>query len=282
MIKNIPLVLILISFCVCVHSGVVIEGNTTKSEAQKSSSCYCSGINQVCIDNWCYCATNYKKNAYGNCVYKGCTYTIDCEVTQDSNRHCFGSSCVCDNGYYEDWSNGRKCTAPPATRNCDDCSSYENKVCIDDLCYCKADYKKQDNSLTSWSCIYQGCSTDGDCLKNQDFDRHCSDEGSCVCDSGYYEDSDNGYKCTYDTDSYDTTTDVNVWGWLWLVFVAPVALIFVFICIRHRRVQVTHPHLQQHVVQHPSIPLPCSVEQPPPYTTACPKGHQPPITYQRY
>ena len=107
--KNITLVLVLISFCVCVHSGVLIEGNTTKSEVEKSS-CYCSGVNQVCIDGWCYCAPNYKKNAYGTCVYSGCTYDFDCVKTQDWNRHCFGASCVCDSSYTEDWNNGRKCT----------------------------------------------------------------------------------------------------------------------------------------------------------------------------
>ena len=95
-------------FC-CIQSLSVLEGNTTKSAPQKSS-CYCSGVNQVCIDGWCYCAPNYKKNSLAICVYKGCWLNNDCQTLQDWNRRCSGSSCVCDYGYSENWSNGGKCT----------------------------------------------------------------------------------------------------------------------------------------------------------------------------
>ena len=146
---------------------------------------------------------------------------------------------------------------------CSGCYSYNNMVCVDDSCYCKPNYY-----YTSRGCVYKSCTTNSECYQTQDIDRHCDSFGSCVCDTGYYEDWNNGRKCTDDNYTY-TYTHVDTWAWAWIFLVLPAAFLSVFICLRRRRLHLAHTH-QAH----------CPVQQPPPYVYA--PQHQQGVTVIRY
>ena len=162
--------------------------------------------NKVCVDNQCYCGPDYQQifdsvNTF-HCQYIGCSTDLDCEVSQDIRRHCSFGRCVCNEDFAENWNNGRKCTEPTETSCTNDCLYSENKVCISEECVCRAGYTQKYKSLESWTCLYQGCSTDDQCnLNYKDYERQCS-KGECVCKSGYVEDWNNGGKCTQPSSSY--------------------------------------------------------------------------------
>ena len=152
MLFKITLLYFITSLFCCVHSLYVLEGNTTKAEPKKSpySSCYsCTKYNQACIDGLCYCANNYKKDSYGKCVFNRCEDDSDCKVFHDYYRHCDGYYCVCDNGYYEDFNNGRKCTLLTGACTGDsDCKvdGDFNRHCSDQSCVCDYGYSKDWNN----------------------------------------------------------------------------------------------------------------------------------------
>ena len=87
--------------------------------------------------------------------------------------------------------------------DCTSCYSFNNMVCVNAYCYCKPNYY-----YTSGSCMYKSCSTNSECETSQDYYRRCS-SGSCVCDSGYHEDSNNGRKCTHGCTTYSDCNDVH-------------------------------------------------------------------------
>ena len=147
---------------------------------------------------------------------------------------------------------------------CTSCYSSNNMVCVDTYCYCKPNYYY--SSLTQ-SCVYKSCNYNSECYQTQDINRHCS-FGSCVCDTGYYEDWNNGRKCIDDSYTY-TYSPVSVWTWAWIFFVLPVTFLSIFLCLRRRRLHLAHTHLAH-----------CPVQQPPPYV--CAPQHQQGVTVYRY
>ena len=76
-----------------------------------SSDSSCSS-NQVCVDYKCECAPNYRWDSTQlKCNYFTCNSILDCDVVWDSMRVCSYGSCVCySSNYYQDYSNGGKCT----------------------------------------------------------------------------------------------------------------------------------------------------------------------------
>ena len=146
---------------------------------------------------------------------------------------------------------------------CYDCYSTDNKVCVDDNCYCKPNYYWDAYRST---CSYKRCNYDTDCYYSQDIMRHCS-FGTCVCDSNYSEDWGNGRKCTYN--------GIGVWAWAWVFFFLPVVFgISVCICLRRRRLHLAHSHLVQCPPPH--------CEQPPPYAVHGHQQQQQVVTVYRY
>ena len=147
---------------------------------------------------------------------------------------------------------------------CSSCYSFNNQVCVDGWCYCKPNYKwTWDTSLSQVKCVYERCYSDYDCHQVQDWERSCS-FGTCVCNSGYSEDWDNGRKCTY---------RVSVWAWVWVFFFVPAVAIAICLCLRRRRMH-HHTHAQAHIIQ--GLP-----QQPPPYQPPT-YGTQQPVTVYRY
>ncbi|XP_054160396.1 galactose/N-acetyl-D-galactosamine lectin heavy subunit 1-like [Oppia nitens] len=186
----------------------------------------CFDENAVCIDRSCYCKPNYKfSKKYQQCKHYDCNSDkhnkTDCRPVQDSYRWCKnhsnGSSCDCLTNYFEDTTNGNKCIEHYIEKNCDSCKSFDHMVCVDHFCYCEANYY-----LINQNCQFMNCTQNYKCWQNGDYNRHCvkdikyNNYGQCVCDSGYIEDRDNGYKCRLDI------TQVNPWVWAWAIIAGPV------------------------------------------------------------
>jgi hypothetical protein len=258
--------------CVCPRDYIEHKSSNKKCVWRKPIAKYCNklgdcGLNQFCVDNVCECQPGYEYDIQTkSCELKPCNLFY-CDIF-DNNRHCTARffqnntsihECKCKWGFSVD-PNTKFCNLT-ANMSCTynfDCIQYSDKmVCVDNICQCEPNYKKNDDSN---DCNYYYCKNDFEC---QQYDEHrICEQNKCRCDDEYSEDS-------YNKKCYK-------FNWLWLLLILPILILFIVVFIVYRKYFSRSQHSNEDIGSPPTYTeIPLSIisqnfpihDPPPPYFT---------------
>ena len=165
-----------------------------------------------------------------------CHNNTDCQ-SLDPNSACnTWYTCHCSYNFVANPNNGYKCDKPVSNiynKYChkDYTCSEPNQRCIDSRCECKPNYywNISTQSCERFHCYDIQIFYSSYCKRDPDNKRHCDTyTRSCVCDTGYTEDPNNGNKCI-SNDEYNKILMAIKYDFTWVyILVAFLLIILLF------------------------------------------------------